>query len=176
MSSTRFGILVGFAGVAVAVAAFLVGLQVLDDEGPDTPPAASSSDEPDEEADGGADGDEATSSTTAPVADGALDTPAWILVISSEGDEVRARAIAEEVAAAGHPAGVLRSDDYPSMNPGFWVAYAGPYPDAAAAQAAEPAIEADGWTGAYVRCAGTVEECGGAPAADGGDDDDDDDD
>lgn len=34
---------------------------------------------------------------------------------------------AQQVAAAGLPAGVFRSDDIPSMSPGFWVAYSGPF-------------------------------------------------
>ena len=172
MSSTRFGVLLGLAAVVVAGGAFVLGLQVLDDDDPDPAPAGAvdATDDGAEPADGGEGTGSTSTSEPAEVTEGALPSPSWILVISSEGDEARARAVADEVAAAGHPAGVLRSDDHPSLNPGFWVAYAGPYPDAAAAAAAEPAVEADGWPGAYVRCAGAEADCGG-----GGDDDDGDD-
>lgn len=182
MSGTRFGVLLGLAAAAVAAGAFLIGLQVLDDDAPDRPPAArsSSGDGGGEAAPDQTEDPAGTTSTSAPtVTDGELPSPSWVLVISSEGDEARARAVAEEVAAAGHPAGFLRSDDYPSLNPGFWVAYAGPYPDAAAAAEAEGPVEADGWTGAYVRCVGTTDDCGGPDQhadEDQGDDDGDEDD
>lgn len=168
MSRARFGLLLALAAVAVAAAAFAIGLRVLDDDRPDPPPAGVSAVDDGEGASGGDDGDGATSSSTPQeVAEGTLPSPSWVLVVSSEGDEGRAREIAEAVAAAGHPAGVLRSDDHPSLNPGFWVAYAGPYPDADAARAARDEVHADGFSGAYVRCAGTVADCGGdqPPAA-----------
>lgn len=165
MSRAWTWVLMGLAAVAVAVGAFVLGLQTLDDDGPDRPPSGAPTDQPEPaDPDGDDDGgtDDEASDTTAPVT-GAdeLTTPAWVLVVSSEGDEARAQQIAAEVAEAGHPAGVLRSDDHPSLNPGFWVAYAGPYPDADAARAAQPDVQADGFSGAYLRCAGTSDECGG---------------
>lgn len=164
MSSTRFAVLLGLAAVVVAAAAFLLGLRVLDDGGPDQPPSGASPDlgvAAGEDAAGEGTGDPPSSTAEAAAAtDGELPSPSWVLVISSQTDGERARAVAEEVAAAGYPSGLLRSDDHPSLNPGFWVAYAGPYPGAAAAAEAEPAVEADGWTGAYVRCVGTTEDCG----------------
>lgn len=160
MSRTRFGLLLAPVALLVAGGSFLLGLQVLDDDGPDAPPRGGTA--------GEAEGTTSSSSSTStPAAD--LPSPAWIVVISSEGDEARAGQVAAQVAEAGHDTGVLRSDEYPSMNPGYWVAYAGPYPDVAAARAAEPAVEADGWPAAYVRCAGTAEQCPGGD--DGGDDD-----
>jgi hypothetical protein len=180
MSRTRFGLLVGLAAVVVAAAAFLIGLQVLDDEGPDRPPRSTATDGGDAPAtdEGDEPGDETTSTSEAAVVTaGELPSPSWVLVISSEGGEDRARSVAEEVAAAGHPSGFLRSDDYASLNPGFWVAYAGPYPEAADATEAAGAIEADGWPGAYLRCVGTADDCGGPPRGeDRADDDEDDDD
>lgn len=163
MSSTRFAVLLGLAAVVVAAAAFLLGLRVLDDGGPDQPPSGASPDlgvAAGEDAAGEGTGDPPSSTAEAAATDGELPSPSWVLVISSQTDGERARAVAEEVAAAGYPSGLLRSDDHPSLNPGFWVAYAGPYPGAAAAAEAEPAVEADGWTGAYVRCVGTTEDCG----------------
>jgi hypothetical protein len=161
----RFGLLVAVLAAIVAVGSFLLALTVLDDDGPDAPPGRTGSGSE-------APADAAQSTTTAApapqITTGALETPAWILVIASEGDEAKATATAQAVAAAGSPAGVLRSDEYPSMNPGFWVAYAGPYADAAAAKTAEPEVEGAGWPGAYVRCAGSAEQCGGE--GDGGED------
>ncbi|MFP5255414.1 MAG: SPOR domain-containing protein [Acidimicrobiia bacterium] len=175
MSGTRFGVLLALAAAAVAAAAFFVGLQVLDDDTPGRPPAGGSTAGPGAADEGPADDDaaEATSPVAPTVADEELPSPSWVLVISSEGEEAGARAVAEEVTAAGHPGGLLRSDAYPSLNPGFWVAYAGPYPDAAAAAAEQPVLEADGWSGAYVRCVGAVADCGEPdPDGDGGEDDD----
>ncbi|MET0727673.1 MAG: SPOR domain-containing protein [Acidimicrobiales bacterium] len=157
MSRLRFGVLLAVLAVLVGGGAYLAALGAFDDDGPDTPPQSSG-------ADGGADGggtsETTASSSTVPVATEALASPAWVVVIASEGDEPGATDIAQQVAADGHPSGVLHSDDYPSMNAGFWVAFAGPYPDPAAAEAAVGEVEADGWTGAYARCAGSVEDCG----------------
>jgi hypothetical protein len=65
----------------------------------------------------------------------------------------------DELTEGGYDAGVLQSDDYSSLEPGFWVAYVGPFPDAAAAQAAVDQLATDGYDAAYVRCVGTAEEC-----------------
>jgi hypothetical protein len=48
-------------------------------------------------------------------------------------------------------AGVLNSDDYFTLNPGYWVLYLGPYSTKAAAQAAAVKARAAGYTDAYVR-------------------------
>ena len=47
----------------------------------------------------------------------------------SQADEAGARATAAQLDEAGFTSGVLHSDDYSSLNPGFWVAYVGPYPE-----------------------------------------------
>jgi cell division septation protein DedD len=165
VSRGRFALLVTLVAMLAGVGAFAVGLQVLDDGEPDAPPSEAAA------------GDDATTTvpppisptTTAPTTPpGALETPAWITVVASEGSEAEAEADAARVAAAGHPAGVLRSDDYETLKPDLWVAYAGPYPDRAAAEAAIASLEADGFAGTYVRCAGTKDACKG------GDEDDDD--
>jgi hypothetical protein len=154
----RFGLLVAALAAVVAVGSFLLALRVLDDDGPDAPPDRAGT-----ESEAPADAEPSTTAAAAApeITTGALETPAWILVIASEADQAEATATAQAVAAAGQPAGVLRSDDYPSMKAGFWVAYAGPYPDGDGARAAEPQVEGAGWPGAYVRCAGTTEQCGG---------------
>jgi hypothetical protein len=54
-------------------------------------------------------------------------------------------------AAGFSNAGVLNSDDYFTLNPGYWVLYLGPYSTKAAAQAAAVKARAAGYTDAYVR-------------------------
>ncbi len=80
-------------------------------------------------------------------------------VVSSEGDEATAQALAAELTERGFDSGVLRSDDHTSLEPGFWVAYTGPFPDAAAAAQDRDELVAAGYPAAYVRCVGTAEEC-----------------
>jgi stage II sporulation protein D len=46
----------------------------------------------------------------------------WILVLSSDPSEPSARTQARQLGAH-----VLRSDDYPGLNPGYWVVYRGPF-------------------------------------------------
>lgn len=165
MRSPRFALLLGLLAVLVAGSSFAVALSVLDDGEPDPPPPGDDAGDP-----LGDEGSASTSTTTA-VATGELPTPTWIVVIASEADEAGARVLADRVAEGGRPAGVLRSDDYPSLNPGFWVAYTGPYPERGAAEAAVASLEADGVGGTYARCAGTRQECGGDE--NGNDDDED---
>jgi len=97
-----------------------------------------------------------STSTTAP---GGLDTPTFVAIVSSEGNQADAQVLADELTEQGYDSHVLRSDDYASLEPGFWVAYVGPFPDAPAAQAATTDLVGDGYTAAYVRCVGTAEEC-----------------
>jgi len=48
-------------------------------------------------------------------------------------------------------AGVLNSDDFFTLNPGYWVLYMGPYSSKSAALAAVPTAVAKGYSDAYVR-------------------------
>jgi predicted nucleic acid-binding Zn ribbon protein len=48
-------------------------------------------------------------------------------------------------------AGVLNSDDYFTLNPGYWVLYLGPYASKSDAQAAQARARAGGYPDAYVR-------------------------
>lgn len=155
MRAWRFPLLVALLALVVAAGAFAIGLQVLDDDEPDPPPRPAATEGPP------ADGGETTTASTSVIATGALPTPAWIVVVASEGSAAAATARADAVGDRGHPVGVLRSDDYPSLNPGLWVAYAGPFTDAAEATAAKDALTTAGVAGTYVRCAGTAEQCRG---------------
>ena len=151
MTRARFGLLLALLALVVAGAAFAVGLAVLDDDEPDPPPAAVDT------GDTLAPDPAAASSTTTP----APASGEWIVVIASEATEAEADTVAADMVAGGHPADVLRSDDYPSLNPGFWVVFAGPYPDSSTAEAAVAELEGDGVAGTYARCAGTEEACAG---------------
>ena len=157
MSRARFGTLLALVCVVVAGSSFAVALAALDDGAPDPPPRSSAS--AGDVLGGGPDTSAATSSTTASAVTGSLDTPVWVTVVASEADEAGATTIAQRVATAGYPSGVLRSDDYPSLTAGFWVAYAGPFADRPAAEAAVAALATDGFGGAYARCAGSTEDC-----------------
>ena len=78
-----------------------------------------------------------TTPTPAPTTGGTAEWPsgktAWTVVVASS----TSRAAAEKKAkAAGADAGVLHSDDFSSLRKGYWVVFAGQYPDQKAAQAA----------------------------------------
>ena len=143
MSEGRFRLLLGGLFVAVAVASFVVVTLVLDADD-DSPAATTTS---------------TSTSTTATTAPGTLATPTFVAVVVSESDEATARATADELTESGFDSAVLRSDDYSSLNPGFWVTYVGPYDDVAGAQGAVAELAAAGYTAAYPRCIGTSEEC-----------------
>ena len=165
MSRARFNLLLVLLALVVASGSFVAANAAFDGEAADPPPDRSSGD-------ASAPGTSSTSSSTPPVATGDLPSPSWILVVSSDAsDEAGAAAVAAGIAAQGHPSGVLRSDDYPSLNPGFWVAYAGPYDGRGAAEAALAEVGADGFTSSYVRCAGTVADCRGQGNGDEGEGD-----
>src|SRR3546814_16428590 len=82
----------------------------------------------------------------------------WFAGVFSEVDGAAAQADAALVADAGLPSGVLRSDDHESLTPGFWVAYAGPYPGAGEAEAATQSLSDAGLEGSYARCVGTADQ------------------
>ena len=90
---------------------------------------------------------------------GDLATPTFVAIVSSDADEATAQQRRDELTENGYASNVLHSDDFTSLEPGFWVAYVGPFPDPAAAQAAVDQLAADGYTSAYPRCIGTAEEC-----------------
>lgn len=162
MSQLRFGLLLGVVAVLVAGGSFVAATAVLDDGKADPPPSADGDGGDAESGDTSDPSAPSSTSTTVPVATGALPSPTWVVVITSEADEAAATASAQRAAAAGYPTGVLRSDDYPSLRAGFWVAYAGPYGDQAAAEAGSAALAADGFANTYRRCVGEQRDCGGA--------------
>jgi hypothetical protein len=145
VSGRRFGLLLTLLVLVLAAASFAVTSALLDDG-----PVSSSGD---------SSTSSSTSTTTTTTVLGELATPTFVAVVSSEGDEFAAGSIADDLTERGYDSGVLRSGDYASLDPGYWVAYVGPFADAAAAQEATNRLISDGYGAAYPRCVGTVDEC-----------------
>jgi hypothetical protein len=145
VSKGRFGVLLGAMFAGIAGVSFLAVTLVLDAS--DDDPAESTT----------------TSTTigiTTTTTTGELATPTFVAVVVSETDEATARATADELTEGGFDSGVLRSDDHTSLEPGFWVAYVGPFDEVGSAQAAVAELQGAGYTASYPRCVGTDEECG----------------
>lgn len=66
-----------------------------------------------------------------------LSTPSWIAVLASFEPSRRseADALANSLAPSRGPIGILDSSSYSSLNPGYWVVFAGPFSDRDAARA-----------------------------------------
>jgi len=67
---------------------------------------------------------------------------AWTVVLASTDDDASARRRARELVAGGTAAGVLDSDRYPSLRPGFAVVFSGEYPTRSAAERAAQDLRA----------------------------------
>ena len=143
MSRGRFGLLLGLLFAVLAGGSFFIALQLFEDDDD----AATTT----------------TTTTTVPIttttSTDELTTPTFVAIVVSETDEATARSVGDQLTEAGFDSGVLHSDDYSSLEPGFWVAYVGPFDDVGGAQAAVGELQGDGYTGAYPRCVGTDEEC-----------------
>jgi len=146
VSRARFGLLLALLVLVVGAGAFAGVLAQLDDDDPSGGSAAATTSSSD-----------TTTTTALPTG---LTTPTFVTVVSSEREEAGARALADELTEQGFDSAVLRSDDHTSLEPGFWVAYVGPFPEAGPAQAAVSDLAANGYTASYVRCVGTADECG----------------
>ena len=145
MTRGRFGLLLALLALVVGAAAFALTLALITDD--DTPIET------------GGTTTSTTASSTSTTAPGTLTTPAFVVVVSSESEEARAQQRRDELTESGFDAGVLSSADYASLEPGFWVAYVGPFPDVAGAESAKADLVAAGYTAAYTRCVGSNEEC-----------------
>jgi hypothetical protein len=155
VSRGRFALLLSLLCLVVAAASFAAVLTLLDDDGP----LAGTDDTAQPDGGTGGTGDGSATTGAPLVVGGVLVTPAFVVIVASEGSEADADEEARSVQTAGYPAGYLLSDDFESLTPGFWVAFAGPYPDAATANAEVEPLAGAGFPGAYVRCVGTTEEC-----------------
>ena len=148
MTRGRFGLLLALLALVVGVDSFALALALITDDG-DTPV----------ESGGTTTSTTSATSSTSTTAPGTLTTPAFVVVVSSESEEARAQQRRDELTESGFDAGVLSSADYASLEPGFWVAYVGPFPDVAGAESAKADLVAAGYTAAYTRCVGSNEEC-----------------
>ena len=145
MSRARFALLLVLLVLVVGTGAFVVVLSQLDDDDPGDGAIAPTT--------------TTSSETTTTAAPEGLATPTFVAIVTSERDEATARAQADELTERGYGASVLHSDEYGSLEPGFWVSYVGPFPDVASAEAADGQLAVDQYPDAYVRCVGTAEEC-----------------
>jgi len=143
MTPGRFGLLLALLFAVLAAASFLVVTLVIE-SGDDEPAASTTS---------------TTFSLTTTTTRSGLTTPTFIAIVVSETNEATARGIGDELTEAGFDNGVLHSDDYGSLKPGFWVSYVGPFEDVSGAEAAVEDLKRAGYTAAYTRCVGTDEEC-----------------
>ena len=87
---------------------------------------------------------------------------AFTVVLASKPARREAVAVARDAQRISSDAGVLRSDDFASLRPGFWVTFAGSYASADDARAAAADLRARGFTDAYAR---RVSNRAPAPAA-----------
>ena len=62
------------------------------------------------------------------------DEDAFTVILVTSSDEAGARKVAWDAARSGLEAGLLRSDDYVDLGEGFWLVFAGRFPDAARAE------------------------------------------
>jgi hypothetical protein len=76
---------------------------------------------------------------------------AFTVVLLSARSRAGAQARARDAARAGVPAGVLRSSDYKSLRPGYWVVFAGQFSSQEQARRAQGRYGSQGFAGGYVR-------------------------
>ena len=76
---------------------------------------------------------------------------AHTVILLSTDQRVGAERKAREVADAGFPAGLLRSNRYPSLNPGYWVVFVGQYDSASEASEKAEDLADQGYPGGYPR-------------------------
>lgn len=112
-----------------------------------TPPASGSSD-PEPPATGG---DSSTTPAGGSVASWPAGKSAFTVVLVSSERRADARREARRAARAGLPAGLLHSNDYSSLKPGYWVAYAGEFESRAEAARRAQSYAAQGFPDAYPR-------------------------
>ena len=80
----------------------------------------------------------------------------WAVILASKSQsqfqQSDAQAIADQASSAGmQMVGVLDSSQFPSLNPGYWAVFSGPYATRAEAEAAATSIQGQGYPDAYPR-------------------------
>jgi hypothetical protein len=76
---------------------------------------------------------------------------AYTVVLVSTKRKAQAKAKAREAKSSGIPAGILNSSDYSSLNPGYWVVFAGQYKTVGAARSKAGDYQSQGFPQAYPR-------------------------
>jgi type IV secretory pathway VirB10-like protein len=76
---------------------------------------------------------------------------AYTVVLVSAKSHKQANAKAQEAVSRGIDAGVLHSNDYSSLNPGYWVVFAGQYSSASEASSHIQEYAGKGFSGGYPR-------------------------
>ena len=74
----------------------------------------------------------------------------WTIIIESATSQSKAETVATEAQGKGLTVGILHSDDYSSLNAGYWVVFSGTYTSKKDAQASLSAAQKD-YHDAYVR-------------------------
>jgi predicted nucleic acid-binding Zn ribbon protein len=74
----------------------------------------------------------------------------WTVIIESAATQAKAETVATAAQGKGHTVGILHSDDYSSLNPGYYVVFTEKYASKSAANAGQSAIRSD-YPDAYVR-------------------------
>jgi sporulation related protein len=77
------------------------------------------------------------------------DLEAYTVIVASKRERSSAQAFADRAAQVQTPAGVLRSDGYTTLLPGYWVAFAGRFDTAKQALAEARRLRGTGFDGAY---------------------------
>ncbi len=74
----------------------------------------------------------------------------WTIILESATSQSKAETAAQDAQDKGHTVGILKSDDYSSLNAGYWVVFSGTYTSKADAQANLSSVQKD-VKDAYVR-------------------------
>jgi cell division septation protein DedD len=116
-------------------------------------PSASPTESPTTTPGAGATATPSPNSTTGTGASSFADWPGgtgWTVIIESATARAKAETVATEAQGKGHTVGILHSDDYSSLNPGYYVVFTQKYASRKAAQAGRDLIKGD-YPDAYVR-------------------------
>jgi hypothetical protein len=74
----------------------------------------------------------------------------WTVIIESASNLSKAESVATSAQGKGHTVGILHSDDYSSLNPGYYVVFTEKYSSQSAAETGRDGIKGD-YPDAYVR-------------------------
>jgi predicted nucleic acid-binding Zn ribbon protein len=74
----------------------------------------------------------------------------WTIIVESASTQAKAESVATSAQSAGETVGILKSDDFSSLNAGYWVVFTGDYSSKKDAQAQLDAVRAK-HADAYVR-------------------------